>query len=266
MDGQNFRRSIAILALPVSLLLASCGSSAGTTSDGPAKADKAGKAGKATTSSTPNSDDVFPKGLRGVRYCEVLLLTKKGDRYQADVWNTLGLNDCPQAEWDELDAATIAKERGALVALLNGPRYWTLDSIISDIRAHAAETSFGSLEMFRPATVDLGTTLPSQTPFTERAVQRENTFRFKEGSEVYELTDPEGQVYVMQSYALIKDPTLTLDALPDLGAKLALPKGWTYSSRVLTEDLDVLSTKGVATVIQDDLQNTYQRIDAQEDE
>lgn len=255
---------MATLLLPVSLLLAACGSSGAPASEGPAKADKATTTDTAatTTSSTPNTDDAFPQGLRGVRYCEVLLITKKGDRFQADVWNTLGMNDCPQAEWDALDATQIAQERGALAALLNGPRYWTIDSIISDIREHAAETTFGTLDMFRPATLDLGTTLPSQTPFTERAVQRQNTFRFKRGSEVYELTSPTRQVYVMQSYSLIKDPTLTLESLPGLGAKIALPKGWTYASRVLDEDLDVTSTKGVATVIQDDLQNTYQRIDA----
>ena len=87
-------------------------------------------------------------GLRDVRYGEVLLLREDGGQFTAEVWNTLGMNDCPQGAWEQLDAATIAAERGALMAILNGPRYWVLDSITSAIRQDAPETSFGSLGMF----------------------------------------------------------------------------------------------------------------------
>jgi hypothetical protein len=61
----------------------------------------------------------------------------------------------------------------------------------------------------------------------------------------------------MQSYTQIKDPKLTLAGLAKLRKRLALPDGWRYRSRTLKGDL-VLSAAGTATVLQDELQNTYQ--------
>jgi hypothetical protein len=61
----------------------------------------------------------------------------------------------------------------------------------------------------------------------------------------------------MQSYAQIKDPTLTLAKLGSLGRRLKLPVGWLYRTRRLARDL-VLDAKGTATITQDELQDTYQ--------
>jgi hypothetical protein len=200
-------------------------------------------------------------GLRNVRYGEVLLLRADDGKFRAEVWNTLGMNDCPQDAWDQLDAAAIAEERGALLAILNGPRYWVLDHITSAIRATAPETTFGTLGMFQAAVIDFGTVLPVQGPYLERSIVRETVFGFAAGTEIHELTTPDGVTYVMQAYSQIVDPTLTLTDLPALGDRLDLPAGWTFSVRTLTADLGVLSTDGVATVLQDELQNTYQRVD-----
>ena len=63
----------------------------------------------------------------------------------------------------------------------------------------------------------------------------------------------------MQAYAQIIDPKLSYDDLAGLGSRLTLPSGWTYRSRILDQDL-VASASGEATIIQDDLQNTYQRL------
>ncbi|HZJ25741.1 MAG TPA: hypothetical protein VFF40_01790 [Acidimicrobiia bacterium] len=68
----------------------------------------------------------------------------------------------------------------------------------------------------------------------------------------------DGRVFVMQSYSLELDPTLTVADLAGLGDRLALPDGWSFSARTLDEDLIVTDIDGVATVIQDDLHNTYQ--------
>lgn len=57
----------------------------------------------------------------------------------------------------------------------------------------------------------------------------------------------------MQSYAHIIDDTLNEAALPGLGESLALPEGWVYRTRVVDQN-------GVATVVQDELQNTYQLV------
>ena len=52
-----------------------------------------------------------------------------------------------------------------------------------------------------------------------------------------------------------------LGRVGQVGERLALPDGWTFTVRTLDRDLDLLSTDGVATIVQDELQNTYQRVD-----
>jgi hypothetical protein len=37
--------------------------------------------------------------VRDRRYCELFVVKRQGVRLSADVYNTLGLNDCPQPAW-----------------------------------------------------------------------------------------------------------------------------------------------------------------------
>jgi hypothetical protein len=210
------------------------------------------------TSTAPPPRFTYPDGIRDVRYCEVVLLKADTDGLYAEVWNTMGRSECPQDEWEAIDTAAIAAEYGAVTALANGPRYWTLDRIDATMQLTAPVTTFGTIEMFRGATVDLGTGLPSTAPYAQRPVARDTVFYFDAGTEVYELTDPDGAVYVMQSYSQKLDPTLSADQLAGLGGRLKLPAGWTFSSRVLDAELEVRDVDGVAVVVQDDFENTYQ--------
>jgi hypothetical protein len=98
-----------------------------------------------------------------------------------------------------------------------------------------------------------------QTPYTERTVNRDNTWTWNQGRRVYELLAPDGSNYVMQSYAQIRDPAQTIGSLRSLGDRLDLPQGWSFRSRRLKRDL-TLTADGKATIIQDDLLNTYQRV------
>jgi hypothetical protein len=200
--------------------------------------------------------------LRGLRYCEVLLLRSGDGGVTAEVWTTMGMSDCPDDEWSALDATGIASERGAVLALLNGPRYWTLDSIDTDLRAGAPETTFGQIPMFRAATIDFGAQVPTQTPYTERAIERDTIFGWDAGTAVHELVADDGTTYVMQARSQIVDATLEEEDLATLGDRLDLPAGWSYRVRTLDEPLELSSTDGVAVVVQDELQNTYQRVDA----
>ena len=45
--------------------------------------------------------------------------------------------------------------------------------------------------------------------------------------------------------------------MPTLGERLALPDGWSYRTRILDAELVVDTTSTMATVIQDELENTY---------
>lgn len=206
-----------------------------------------------------NSGD---RDVRGSRYGEVLVVDGRPGALKAHVYCTMGLNDCPDALWKKLDATAIKKQWKAWAVVLNGPRYFLMNRV-SASRAGTI-TVFGGLQTRELATVDLprGILLEGLTskPYAERAINRTTEYVFKKGNRVYELVSGAGNVYMMQSYALIKDPTLTEAALKTLGARLALPKGWTYRTRVLDADLHVRTSGGQAHVVQDDLDNTYQRV------
>jgi hypothetical protein len=196
----------------------------------------------------------------GVRYCEVLTVTLGETATKAEVWGTQGLNDCPQAAFDAIDLAAVRTEMGVTVAMRNGPRYWVLDDIVAHQIAGSGQIRrFGDIDMRSIATVDFGNGLPDRSPYSPISVKRDTEFKFDTGRTIYELTAPDGTTYVMQSYSLEIDPTLTVDALGALGARLQLPPGWKFTTRPLTEPLIVEDVDGIATVIQDELYNSYQQ-------
>ncbi len=197
-------------------------------------------------------------GLVGKRYCEVLLVRPTSNGLTATVYNTYPLNACPEAQWSALDAGTIAKENGVPFAELNGPRYWLMDSIAKQRSGSEVVKSFGGMAMIEEATVVLGTNVAAaEMPFTVHAVSRQAAFTFHAGRQVYELVDPSGTVWVMQTWSQIKDPTLSEADLPGLASKLTLPAGWTYRVRTLTAPLVVATETRTAHVLQDNLENSY---------
>ncbi len=199
--------------------------------------------------------------LRNVRYCEIIPVTRKGHTLTSWVYNTLGLNDCPAEEWDALTEDEVNEEYGSVAAKLNGPRYWVIDKlVVSGASATDERFTFGGIEMKLRATLETnlrGSTVGEEF-YVPNEVQRDTVYTYDAGKPVYELTSPEGDVYIMQSYAQIKDKNLTIDDLASLGSKLSLPEGWTYSTRTLTEVFELVTT-GLAYVINDDLYNAYQR-------
>ena len=199
--------------------------------------------------------------LRTKRYCEVLLVQLADGNATADVYNSFPLNDCPDALWTELDATAIAASEGAPIAVLNGPRFWLMDRIekAGDV-AELPKKDFGGIEMYRQASVAIGSMAEAATPYLPHEVDRASVFVFDAGQTVYELTDPEGTTYAMQTWSQQKDPTLAEADLADLGSRLQLPAGWAYRSRTLTEPLRIDTTTVAAAVLQDDLANSYSQI------
>ena len=97
-------------------------------------------------------------------------------------------------------------------------------------------------------------------PYREQTINRDTVYRFKAGLSVHMLEASDGSRYAMQAYLQIVDKTLTYDQLDALGSKLKLPSGWRYTTTTPDQDL-VLGAQGKATVIQDDFDNTYQKLD-----
>ncbi|QWD92107.1 hypothetical protein ICV00_05125 [Polynucleobacter asymbioticus] len=205
--------------------------------------------------------EVSVSHLRNQRYCEVLYGNRDWLSLKIQVFSTEGLNDCPENLWKGVTEKTITEKHAASFVKLNGPRYWTIDGIMAsgaNTVNHDRE-KFGGIEMNLRAIIKLSLwQLFRSGEYKATPVSRNTKWIYQAGKEVYELVSPEGETYAMQSYSQIVNPTLTMKDLPTLGEQLKLPKGWTYQARLLKEDLN-LEANGTAYVLQDNLENSYQR-------
>ncbi|MEO1477137.1 MAG: hypothetical protein AAFV01_01025 [Bacteroidota bacterium] len=190
------------------------------------------------------------RDARGYRYCEILLVYDG----TSEVWGTQGLNRCPAEAWAALDPEALRTAHDADGIIMNGPRYFVINGASGVAMPEGDTRIFGTIEMRKLATLSA----EEPDPYAPSTVLRTNVWEFKSGNEIYELTDPDGRVYVMQSFSQIIDPTLQEDELAALATRLDLPSGWQFSARVLDEDLDLVAD-GEAVVVVDDLRNTYQR-------
>ena len=196
-------------------------------------------------------------GMRGVRYGEVLPIFLRDDGLHAEVYGTQMLNDCPQELWEKLDADVIAKEMGAVFVKLNGPRQWVLDGLGTKVApVEPVLREFGGIMFRRIATLHIGDKL-SAGAYNEKKVNRGAVFYWDAGKPVFELVNPAGEAYVMQALCMGVDPTMSQESLPTLGERLAVPAGWSYRMRVLTQELVVDTTSTIATVLQDEFENSY---------
>ena len=282
---------LALIAL--TLVLAACGSGAetDTASEESAATTTASAAGTATTEPAvvedePSEEPVAttettappastpagaaePAGfsLFDFRYCEILLTVVGEDGADVtEVWGTPGVDPCTDEAWYALDPDAIRAENDASFIEMNGPRYFVVDGtadtgdgtvgVGTASGGAAIPRQFGDLTMTLLTTTEV--TAESET-YEPDLVERTTTWTFEAGTEVYELIDPEGHVYTMQSYSRIEDRSLTAADLPTLGERLDLPVGWTFQTRVLDSPYQVPLAPEGAYVVQDDLRNSYQR-------
>jgi hypothetical protein len=203
-----------------------------------------------------------PIDFHDARYCEFLVLKGEVPNAKVTVFNTIGLNECPAGKWDAIDAGELAQELGAKAVIKNGPRHFLMDSATGD---PGPVKSFDGLKMRKVATIAIHSDDELvQRTYSERTITRDNTWTWEKGRRVYELLAPDGSDYVMQSYSQIADPNLSIGQLRGLGDRLSLPQGWEYRSRVLKKDLN-LKANGSATIVQDDLTDTYQLVSRKKD-
>lgn len=241
-----------IAALVMTVALTSCG---GGSDSAPA------------TSTSSSNTNQQPTELRDYPYCEVIPGEINGNTLTQHVFNTLPYGPCLSnqfatvTEQNIIDAYNAAYSGHATVAEINGPRAWVLDTITSTGGVTSSGESltvngikFGLTGML---TFSVGAPAVGSDPYVPYTVNRNTIYLFRAGGLVYELTDPSGNVYVMQAYSKQIDPSLTMKDLPNIGPTNQLAPGWTYSSRRLTADL-TLTAAGSTTIVNDHYANTYQ--------
>jgi hypothetical protein len=189
-----------------------------------------------------------------MRVGEILIAKETG----IDVYNTTGLNDCPAKLWDGLDLDKIKKQFGALRVEKNGPHYWMMDE---QTVSFGEKVTIEGLEARWAARLDLAALqkeAKGSEPYKLFMPKKTQKMVYYKGKPVYELVDPDGNVYVLQA----REEQFALDSLPNLGEKLKkLPKGWQYRTRDLTEDL-VLDLKAEKPIyaVGDEFHQYYTRI------
>lgn len=194
--------------------------------------------------------------VRGTRYCEVI--TSDG-WFNFAVYTTAGLNHCPQSEWQHITKRSVKDETGALVAVLNGPRYWVMDDIKNTALLKQEAVKFKALPMRKVADVRLGLLdlVGHKRSYKPHQISRDSQWTYRAGGLVYELISPDGKVYVMHSCSESKE-TQKRHNLSHLGDKLQLPEGWRFKVGRLKKTVVVSTKNNIAEVLQDDRMNSYQ--------
>lgn len=162
---------------------------------------------------------------RDFRYCE--LVVDYGEPHGSDIYSSTYHGECDLEWWNNLDLDALAKELGANKVEKNGPQKWSMDEVSMMV---SQTVTIGGKEMNYGATLPPGTTgIPKYTVFKPAKFQ---DLVYKAGKPVYQLIDPDGNVYVVQGYKVATDELATL------GDKFKqLPEGWTYVVEVLEKDL-----------------------------
>lgn len=205
------------------------------------------------------------ENLSGVRYCEVFLIagnpiTKDlhANFYNTSEFNNSAnkLNTCPAELWAKVDAEALKKQYDVLGVFKNGPRFWMYDWAELPV---GTERDFDGLKARWFGNVKLPKDFGKEgaTYFKPTTVERKSHQGYKQGQTVYILDDPEGTPWIMQAGSGIVDSSLRFETLNTLEQKLVLPPGWKYRTKVLEQDLGVSAINGVARIVQDNLQNTY---------
>lgn len=197
--------------------------------------------------------------MRDKIYCEIIINDKSLMTYS--VYTTWGLNDCPQNIWQKITASAVKKQTKSWDARLNGPRHWVFDGFENTSLINNTVRNIQGLG-FREAGIlqlSIWRFLRGVAPYHQVVIHRTTNWIYDANKPVYELIDPNGQVYVMQSYSTQKTPQ-TLQSLSTLATTLALPSGWKFKTGILKQTEKIAAPNHQATLIQDDFLNTYQAI------
>ncbi|MFM8792621.1 MAG: hypothetical protein ACKOFX_09155 [Solirubrobacterales bacterium] len=197
------------------------------------------------------------KGTYNARYCEIFLIDPAiSGGYHADVYNTIGVNDCPEATWAAVDFTALATEQGVALAAPNGPRHWVLDAIGG--RNVGPTVTLSGLEIRKVASAHFPVLPPPN--FTELTINRSTQWIFNKGRRVRELIAPNGRRYVMQAYdgAATKTEQQLDPSNAELGPGYGLPDGWRYRTFKVKKRW-VLPAPRKATIVRDGLKSVYQR-------
>lgn len=195
--------------------------------------------------------------LYNSRYCELFLVNQLAPSIAVDIYNTVGLNNCPPDEFAAVDLNQVKTDHGALLVTRNGPRRWVIDAIVKGQAGTSVD--MGGLEMRLVGTISPPSLTPA--PFTEITINRKTVWRFRKGRTMRIVVSPEGKRYVMQAFSREAGSTVKESDLNKLGSDPAmmLPEGWKFKTKKVKRKYLDLRADGSATIVRDGLGSVYQR-------
>lgn len=208
---------------------------------------------------------ITSKPILDERYLEVFVVgdNPNGKGYIGATYNTTNFNgpdpknSAPQKLVDQLNTKEIAKDLNGESAFINGPRVWCLDwakvesGQVRDFDGLQARW-VANLEMKDAHQFDKG-----KPSYYISKIKRTSVFGINKGTKVFLMDDDQGRTWVMKSYSLVLDSTMTREKVPAMMAHLDLPEGWSYRVVTLDRDLVLKPTSGVAQIVTDNADNVY---------
>jgi len=209
----------------------------------------------------------LPTEFRDYQYCEYLVnIPTQPPATDRPIFNTTGWNPCNGQTLNPTDIVSdyntqypagnpTVLPNGATSVTVNYPRAWVYDDAIQA----TPDTNLYLISGGVTAGFGGFNTSPSQGIYSPGLVGRTTTWIYDANTLIFQLIDPSGNNYVMQSYAQFIDTSLTYADLQDIAymaPRLDLPTGWTYQVLELAQEFDNIANND-AQVLQDKLGNSY---------
>lgn len=203
------------------------------------------------------------KNTRGMPFGGAAVIVGTGRNERAHVYTATSCADLAPGSIEKIDMKALAPTFGSNVKGIvpNAGRNWTFDEMGVEV---GEVVDFQGVKLCWVGDMS-GDEIKAHfaAPYAIGKILRNTDWIYKAGKKVHLLREPGGAVWVMQEYTKEVDPTLTMDNLDQVGAKLKnLPAGWKFETKVLTKDLslDTRRTGLWASIVRDELGNTYEGV------
>ena len=207
-----------------------------------------------------SDSEIHLTNLLNSRYCEFVVVAGNSIKLTALVFSSIGLNDCPKAAFESVDAEGLARRFRARKVVPIVPRRLLIDELT--LINPEPPLSFDAFELRKVSTFEPTSLLISRgkwLPYNEITLKRKSRTLWPKLKPILILMSPSGERYLMHSYSLSTNLTPSLADLQSLGESLKLPKKWEY--RVETPDSPIIQeNESEPVIIQDELGNRYQKI------
>lgn len=211
-----------------------------------------------------SEETVVHESIRGETYNELVIVSGNFFDLRLEIYTDFGVDSNSSIVFDDVNVEALTEEYNALKVMKREPRIYLADSIEEVVGDVISNLNGYDMRLIKSANVSIFEVqgsineLQNNGPYTKRIIEAFNSVTYYENSKIYQLVDPSGNIYVMYT-ATVEVVNDNLSELDELGNLLNLPDNWTYQVVTLDEDL-VIYNDGTMTLINDDLNNTYQLV------